>query len=74
MSFAFESAEEEKRTEARLAQERAFKLRGLAGLYYGHDDPDATWWGIVPLIARQAVKRGKKGGLILSSERTGVRD
>ena len=59
MSFGFDP-EDDKKTEARLAQERAFKLRGLVGLYYGHDDPNATWWGIVPLIAKNSVQRGKR--------------
>lgn len=61
MSFSFE-AEDHKKAEMRTLQEKAFKLRGLVGLYYGHDDPEATWWGIVPLIARNqsGVKAGKK--------------
>lgn len=59
MSFTFE-AEDNKKAEMRTLQERAFKLRGLVGLYYGHDDPEATWWGIVPLITRNQSARTKK--------------
>lgn len=66
MSFAFE-AEDEKKAAARHAQERAFKLRGLVGLYYGHDDPAATWWGIVPLIAKNGARTKKNRAGISAS-------
>jgi hypothetical protein len=67
MSFAFEAEEEEKKAAAKHAQERMFKLRGLVGLYYGHDDPQATWWGIVPLIARNAPRSKKSKGSNISA-------
>jgi len=59
MSFAFEDDDDNK-TAARQAHERMFKLRGLVGLYYGHDDPEATWWGVVPLMARNSSRQKKK--------------
>ena len=59
VAFNFES-EETKKSEARTLQEKAFKLRGLVGLYYGYDDPDNTWWGIVPLITRNPSANRKR--------------
>jgi hypothetical protein len=31
-------------------EDKAFKLRGLQGVYFGNNDPQSSWWGIVPLI------------------------
>ena len=31
-------------------EERAFKLRGLVGAYFGNHEAEAVWWGIVPLL------------------------
>lgn len=59
MAFSFET-EEAKKVEARTLQEKAFKLRGLVGVYFGYDDPENTWWGIVPLIARNPTANQRK--------------
>lgn len=59
MAFSFET-EEAKKNEARTLQEKAFKLRGLVGVYFGYDDPENTWWGIVPLIARNPTATQRK--------------
>ena len=58
VAFSFES-EEAKKLEARSLQERAFKLRGLVGMYFGYEDPENTWWGIVPMIARNPTANRK---------------
>lgn len=43
----------------RALEDREFKLRGLVGLHIGHDDPDACWWGIVPLLQENPFYKGK---------------
>ncbi len=37
--------------------ERAFKLRGLVGAFFGNHEPDAVWWGIVPLLVESPFQR-----------------
>lgn len=48
--------------------ERAFKLRGLVGAYFGNHEPDAVWWGIVPLLVESPFqKRPTRAGKLKGS-------
>lgn len=43
--IAQESIQEEKHFD-----ETAFKLRGLLGIFFGNEDPNVNWWGLIPLL------------------------
>ena len=58
----YDAAHEEERNAIRVKQEQAFKLRGVVGMYFGHDDEAATWWGIVPLMLDCPFEKGAKRG------------
>lgn len=48
-------------------EERAFKLKGLVGVYFGNDDPSSVWWGIVPLLVESPFQKRPKSGAVRTS-------
>ncbi len=55
-------SEEEDRLGQKARQEKEFKLRGLVGMYCAHEDPAATWWGLVPLMTDNPFVAPKHAG------------
>lgn len=48
-----------------------YKLRGLAGLHLGNNDPTCCWWGIVPLLLESPFEKPQGSGIGVA--RTGTR-